>query len=402
MARNIYRFKGNFKSFLFILAMILVFGFLYYTQILVNELQKQSKEFLRFRVKIFEKNINSEEPEDLSFFFNEVIVTADYPIIYTDSEGEPAFWRNIDIPQINERPLPADLEKELKKLITEYDKINDPIPISYQTSILGYYHYGQSKVIQQLKWLPYIEIIVVALFILIGYAGFSSIKKSEERLIWVGMAKETAHQLGTPISSLMGWVEYLKNAPDKATGIVSDLERDLNRLQTVAHRFSKIGSVPDLQEENLENIIEEVIEYFRRRLPANNEKIEIKKYVNPNLPNLLLNKALFSWVLENLLKNSLDALEGNPGSINIICDFLNQRRVYVDVQDNGKGISLRERKKIFDPGYSTKKRGWGLGLSLARRIIEEYHGGTLLLKESQPNQSTVFRIILDIKNSQNH
>ena len=397
MAKNIYRFKGNFKSFLFILAMILVFGFLYYTQILVNELQQQSQDFLKFRVKIFEQNINSEEPQDLSFFFNEVIVTADYPIIYTDSEGEPAFWRNIDIPQINDRPLPPAIEKRLKRLITEFDETNSPIPISYGTAVLGYYHYGQSKIIKQLKWLPFIEIIVVALFILIGYAGFSSIKKSEERLIWVGMAKETAHQLGTPLSSLLGWIEYLKNSPEKTSSVIPDFEKDLGRLQTVANRFSKIGSVPDLQEENLEKIVDDVIEYFRRRLPAGGGKVDIKKHVNPQIPMLLLNKALFSWVLENLLKNSLDALESNGGFINIVSDFLNEKKIYLDVQDNGKGISSRERKNIFNPGYSTKKRGWGLGLSLARRIIEEYHGGNLLLKESQPNAGSTFRIILQIK-----
>jgi hypothetical protein len=398
MAKNVYHFKGNFKSFLFILAIILVFGFLYYTQVLVNELQQQSQEFLKFRVKIFEQNINSEEPQDLSFFFNEVIITADYPIIYTDSEGEPAFWRNIDIPQMNERPLPVEIEKKLKKQITEFDKTNDPISISYGTAVLGYYHYGQSKIIQRLKWLPYIEIAVVALFILIGYAGFSSIKKSEERLIWVGMAKETAHQLGTPLSSLLGWLEYLKNSPEKTSSVIPDVENDLDRLQTVANRFSKIGSAPDLQEENLEKIIDGVMEYFQRRLPGSGGKVELKKYVNPQIPALFLNKALFSWVLENLLKNSLDALEGNGGSINIISDFLNKKKVYIDVQDNGKGISPRERKNIFNPGYSTKKRGWGLGLSLARRIIEEYHGGSLLLKETQPNGGSTFRIILEIKN----
>jgi hypothetical protein len=389
MAKNIYRFKGNFKSFLFILAIILVFGFLYYTQV-----------FLKFRVKIFEQNINSEEPQDLSFFFNEVIITADYPIIYTNSEGEPAFWRNIDIPQMNERPLPVGIEKELKKQVAQFDKTNDPIPISYGEEVLGYYHYGQLKIIQRLKWLPYIEIAVVALFILIGYAGFSSIKKSEERLIWVGMAKETAHQLGTPLSSLLGWLEYLKGSPEKLSSVIPDFENDLDRLQTVANRFSKIGSVPDLQEENLEKIIDEVMEYFQRRLPGGGGKVEIKKYVNPQIPDLFLNRALFSWVLENLLKNSLDALEGNSGSINIISDFLNKKKVYIDVQDNGKGISSRERKNIFNPGYSTKKRGWGLGLSLARRIIEEYHGGSLLLKETQPNTGSTFRIILEIENIQ--
>ena len=397
MARNIYHFKGNFKSFLFVLAVILILGFLYYTQMLVGELQQQSRAFLSFRIKIFEKNINSDENQDLSFFFNEVIQQADYPIIYTDAEGEPAFWRNVDIPQIMERPLPLDIQVRLKEKISDFDKINEPIPISYQGSILGYYHYGESKIVQQLRWLPYVEIIVVGLFILLGYFGFSSIKKSEERLIWVGMAKETAHQLGTPLSALIGWVEYLKTSPEKVLDVIPDFERDLNRLQTVANRFSKIGSVPDLREEDLASIIDEIVAYFQRRLPAGEGKIKIQTRINPNVPPLLLNRDLFSWVMENLIKNAMDAIEGKGGTIGIFVEKINEHHVFIDVQDNGKGMSNRERKNIFKPGYSTKKRGWGLGLSLAKRIIEEYHGGSIQLKETQPDGGSTFRIIINIK-----
>ncbi|UCF65275.1 MAG: HAMP domain-containing histidine kinase [bacterium] len=399
MAKNVYRFKGNFKSFLFALAILIIVGYLYYTQLLVQELQQQSREFLKFRVKIFEQNINSEESQDISFFFNEVIQTADYPIIYTDAAGEPAFWRNIDIPQINERPLPINLDEKLKKKINDFDQINDPISISYQGSVLGYYHYGESSIIQRLKWLPYIEILVVALFILIGYAGFSSIKKSEERMIWVGMAKETAHQLGTPLSSLIGWIEYLKNSPEKFNQVVPDFEKDLNRLQTVANRFSKIGSVPDLENEDLKGIISEVISYFQRRLPGGEGRVEISQRINAKIPDLMLNRDLFSWVIENLLKNAADALEGQGGKIHISADFLSEKQVFIDVQDNGKGVIPREKKNIFKPGYSTKKRGWGLGLSLAKRIIEDYHGGSIQLKESQPQGGATFRIILDINNN---
>jgi len=397
LARNIYHFKGNFKSFLFVLAVILILGFLYYTQMLVGELQQQSRAFLSFRIKIFEKNINSDENQDLSFFFNEVIQQADYPIIYTDAEGEPAFWRNVDIPQIMERPLPPDIQVRLKEKISDFDKINEPIPISYQGSILGYYHYGESKIVQQLRWLPYVEIIVVGLFILLGYFGFSSIKKSEERLIWVGMAKETAHQLGTPLSALIGWVEYLKTSPEKVLDVIPDFERDLNRLQTVANRFSKIGSVPDLREEDLASIIDEIVAYFQRRLPAGEGKIKIQTRINPNVPPLLLNRDLFSWVMENLIKNAMDAIEGKGGTIGIFVEKINEHHVFIDVQDNGKGMSNRERKNIFKPGYSTKKRGWGLGLSLAKRIIEEYHGGSIQLKETQPDGGSTFRIIINIK-----
>ncbi len=401
MARNVYRFKGNFKSFLFVMAILLVLGFLYYTQMLVSELQSQSRAFLNFRMKIFEKNINSDETQDLSFFFNEVIQQTDYPVIVTDADGNPAFWRNINIPPDLKQPINPDTLKVLDKLVKKFDNVNEPIPISYQGDVFGYYHYGESPIIQRLRWLPYIEIFVVALFILIGYSGFSSIKKSEERFIWVGMAKETAHQLGTPLSSLIGWVEYLKSSPEKTGAVVPDMERDLSRLQKVTNRFSKIGSIPDFKEENLKSIIDEIFLYFKRRLPGGEEKIRLTEKINQNLPPLLLNRDLLSWVLENLIRNAVDAMEGNEGSISITVDFLNEHQIYIDVQDSGKGIPPRERKNIFKPGFSTKRRGWGLGLSLTKRIIEEYHGGKVQLKDSQVGSGSTFRIILDVNRSRN-
>ena len=177
MTRNIYRFKGNFKSFLFFFAIVLILAFLYYTQILVNDLQEQSRAFLQFRVKIFEKSVNTEEVQNLSFFFNEVIQQADYPIIYSDEDGEPAFWRNIEISQISGRPIPENIIQKLKKKMAAFDETNEPIPISYDGSVLGYYHYGESQIVQRLRWLPYIEIFVVALFILIGYFELKLIKR---------------------------------------------------------------------------------------------------------------------------------------------------------------------------------------------------------------------------------
>ena len=237
MAKNIYRFKGIFKSFLFVFAVIITLGFSIYiylfvdnlqqqTRSLIKDLQNQSREYLNFRVKIFEESINNESFQDLNFFFDEVIQQADYPIIYTDANMVPQYWRNLDIPQSTLNPINPDTLEYLKKLVQKYEEMNPPIPISYKDQTLGYYVYGESPLIQQLRfveshivhqlqWLLIIEIIVVVLFVLIGYAGFHSIKKSEERYIWVGMAKETAHQLGTPLSSLIGWVEYLKTTPKK-------------------------------------------------------------------------------------------------------------------------------------------------------------------------------------------
>ena len=395
MAKNIYRFKGNFKSFLFVLAVLLTLGFLYYTQLLVKELQKQSRDFLSFRVKIFEENINNENVQDLNFFFNEVIQQADYPIIYTDVNMVPQYWRNVDIPKSFRKLSAPDTVEFVQSLVKEYLESNFAIPISYGGQILGYYVYGESSIIRQLRWLPVIEIVVVALFILIGYAGFNSIKRSEERFIWVGMAKETAHQLGTPLSSLLGWLEYLQSSPKKLDEVIPEIEKDLVRLQIITNRFSQIGSLPHLKPENLENIISEAVQYFRNRLPQKNGKIKIESFNNGNTKEMMLNKDLFSWVIENLVKNALDAIGDKKGKISIHQGELSESQIFIDIQDTGKGISGQNKKNVFKPGFSTKKRGWGLGLSLAKRIIEDYHGGKLQLKESQLNEGSTFRMILN-------
>ena len=394
MAKNVYRFKGNFKIFLFVLAVVITVGFLLYTLTLVHNLQTQSQEFLRFRVQIFEENINNEEITDLNFFFSNVIQTADYPIIYTDSERNPQFWRNVDVPSINNQDItPENLEK-LRGLMVEYERINPPIPISYQGNILGYYFYGESAIIKKLRWLPVIEIIVVGMFILIGYAGFHSIKKSEERYIWVGMAKETAHQLGTPLSSQIGWLEYLKLSPENLEKVIPEFEKDLQRLQTIANRFSQIGSLPDLKPENISEVINETVLYFQNRIPSKNGKIQLHTELDSALKMVMLNRDLFSWVLENLIKNGLDALDDEGGAITISNGSQGDSQIYIDVKDTGKGIGASDKKNIFNPGFSTKKRGWGLGLSLAKRIVEDYHGGKLLLKETHLGSGSTFRIFL--------
>jgi two-component sensor histidine kinase len=396
MTKNVYRFKGNFKIFLFVVAVAITVGFLVYTLTLVHRLQTQSWEFLKFKVQIFEENINNEEITDLNFFFNNVIQTADYPIIYTDADRNPQFWRNVDIPNINNQELTPKSQEKLQRLMIEYEAINPPIPISYQGNILGYYFYGESAIIKRLRWLPIIEIIVVGMFVLIGYTGFHSIKKNEERLIWVGMAKETAHQLGTPLSSQIGWLEYLKLSPSNLDKVILEFEKDLMRLQTITNRFSQIGSLPDLKPENLTEVINETVVYFQNRIPRKNEKIQLCATLDPEVTVVNLNRDLFSWVLENLIKNGLDALEDDGGTITISSGKQGESQVYIDVKDTGKGISASDKKNIFNPGFSSKKRGWGLGLSLAKRIVEDYHGGKLMLKETQIGAGSTFRILLRV------
>ncbi len=399
MSKNVYRFKGNFKSFLFALALIITFGFLYYTQLLVQDLQEQSREFQNLKLGLFEQNINNDEIGDINFFFREIIQKADYPIIVTDANKNPHSWTNIGIENTRRLGANSDTLALIKSYITEFEQVNPPIPISYAGSVLGYCYYGESSIIRKLRWLPYIEILVVGMFILIGYAGFNSIKKSEEQSIWVGMAKETAHQLGTPLSSQMGWLEYLKSAPDETERVIPELEKDLYRLQIITNRFSQIGSLPDMKPENLRDVLGESVQYFKKRIPQKNGNTKILSEQSEDVTVIQMNRDLFSWVIENLVKNALDAMENKGGTINISSGKLNDNEVYIDVSDSGKGINSKTRKDVFKPGFSTKKRGWGLGLSLAKRIVEDYHGGKIFLKESQPGVGSTFRIILNSNGS---
>jgi signal transduction histidine kinase len=285
----------------------------------------------------------------------------------------------------------------LKSLILDMDEHNPRIKVEARENVVvNYVHYGDSRFITRLRLLPYVEFAAVAVFILIGYISFSYIKRSEQSNIWVGMARETAHQLGTPISSMMGWVELLRHqtgsSDPKIVETLHDMDNDLQRLQKIASRFSRIGSKPDLKEENLVEVIEKVIQYFQRRIPQTGKKVQLSlEYKAPVMASI--NGELFEWVIENLIKNALDAIETGTGKITII---LSERpgHVNIDVTDTGKGIDMTYRKEVFRPGFSTKKRGWGLGLSLSQRIIESYHRGKLILRDSKPGTGTTFRIRL--------
>jgi len=275
------------------------------------------------------------------------------------------------------------------------DEEHKPIIVAYENKVITILHYGDSNLIKRLKFYPYLQIIIAALFIFLGYIGFSNLKTSEQRNIWVGMAKETAHQLGTPVSSLMGWIEMLRlnfKDRDKVLDISDEISSDVEKLNKITYRFSKIGSKPELKKLNVFKEVSSVINYFERRLPQTGKTVELKIKGNKKIC-AGLNSELFEWVIENLVKNALDAIENKKGKIEIkinTCDS----NVEIDFSDNGKGIDLKRRKDVFRPGYSTKRRGWGLGLSLSKRIIENYHKGKIFVKNSAPGQGTTFKIIL--------
>lgn len=318
----------------------------------------------------------------ISSFISEVVInSASVPVIFTDSSGSNILeYGNIEPKDTSSLPI----------ILEEMKLENDPILVDLNNEHQHQIFYKNSVILTRLKYFPYIQFAVIALFLLISYYLFSTSRNAEQNQVWVGMAKETAHQLGTPLSSLIAWKEYLATKDinlDKK--IIVEIGKDLNRLETITERFSKIGSVPNLKPEDIFAAVNESVNYLKSRV-SNNVVFD----VIPPKDELRvgLNSSLFGWVLENLIKNAVDAMEGK-GKITI--HFVDQvQYVYIDISDTGKGIPQNKIKTVFEPGFTTKDRGWGLGLSLAKRIIENYHQGKIFVKHSEPGKGTTFRIVL--------
>ncbi|UCG63104.1 MAG: HAMP domain-containing histidine kinase [Candidatus Zixiibacteriota bacterium] len=396
-----------FKIFLLTGVAVLSAVFIWYTFSVIDQLKANTRSQVEKYVRMWQLAANSNMTgSELQFIFDEVIVKANFPIVVLDSEGEAIHYRNV------EGVLPGDTTAKtrayLKQVAEEMIRQNGEYPLVYSGPEAGegftnYLCYGNSKVINQLRVMPFIEIGIVVAFMLVAIIGFQNIRRSEERHIWVGMAKETAHQLGTPISSLMGWLEVLQTERDAGSfrgeqrqlldDTLSNSRDDVIRLTKVANRFGQIGSVPELKEYDLNEVIIETVEYFRRRLPFEGDGIKIE--FNPGeVPPVRLNGELFGWALENLVKNSLHAVDPKGGRIDLRSHIINSGKwVMIEIVDNGKGIPPRASRKIFRAGFTTKKRGWGLGLTLVKRIVEEYHNGRVVLKRSKPGE-TVFEVLL--------
>lgn len=393
----------NIKILLILVAVIIGGGTLYYTQNLVSRLQQKERVVVQLYAKGLEYVANSNSmSDDFSFIFENLIKPIDFPVILTDANNNVNLSSRDDL-RNNVKNIRFDstlsedkLKNIFSKRIKEMDELNKPIIVSYaDTIILTKIHFGDSDLINQLKFYPVLQIILAALFVIVGYIGFSNIKKSEQGNIWVGMAKETAHQLGTPISSLMGWLEILLlnyKDPDKVLDIVDEISNDVEKLNKITYRFSKIGSKPELKKCIVYDEISRVVEYFKRRLPQTGKDVSLTIEGDREI-YAQINSRLFEWVLENLIKNSLDAISKDNGGINFAIKE-HKNSVEIEVSDTGKGIDLKRRKDIFRPGYSTKRRGWGLGLSLSKRIIEDYHKGKIFVKNSIPDEGTVFKIVL--------
>ena len=362
-----------------------------YTNNLVKKLAEREQKLIDLAAKGYKEIATSEFSESQGFLFKEIIEANTFvPVILTDGKGNYISHRNFEAPT----GLSPDKESAyFKSQIAEMREQYPPIIIEIM-GLKQFIYYRNSPLIIQLRYYPYIQLAVISLFILMGYLAFSLSKNAEQNRVWVGLAKETAHQLGTPISSLIAWVEYLRLKPElEEEGIVEEMDKDIQRLQMITARFSSIGSEQKLQLENLKEIVETAISYLRSRISS---RVEIIIETEPpELEEILafINRPLFEWVIENISKNAVDAM-GGTGKLNIKMTELLEGNVVLDITDTGKGIPKNQFKQVFEPGFTTKKRGWGLGLTLARRIIEQYHKGKIFVKSSEPGKSTTFRILL--------
>ena len=380
------------------MALLLVLGMLYYSQRITNQLREESRETVKFYAETYAKFASEYDTEDFSFFLEQFIRRITFPIIISTVDDIPSDWKNLDV---DSQDKSEQALNEVRRLMAVMDELNKPIDLNYYDPssdtniVIAKFHYGDSKLITQLRWLPYVEIAIAGLFILLGLAGFQFIRRSERQLIWAGMAKEAAHQLGTPLSSLMGWVEMLENADrGRVAKLLPEMSADLQRLNKVAQRFSQIGAGGGLKPTDINEVITKVVSYLEKRLPQRNKKVDISMNLG-KIPEIPVNADLIEWALENIIKNSADAMPRENGKIEVTTEFLMENKfVKISVRDNGTGIQSRYRKEIFKPGYSTKSTGWGLGLSLSKRIIEEYHGGELFLVESSKESGTTMQISL--------
>ena len=369
-----------FSKLLFLFALIIVGLTLWYTNTLANQFKIEEKKKVALWAKATKElsdinNLNY----DVGFIFEVVNNNTTVPAIQTNEQGDIIAHRNI---------IKYNSEDDLINQL-EYMKRNyPPIEIDLIDGSKEYIYYKDSRLLQQLKYFPFLMIFIMGIFMLIGYYALSNARIAQQNKVWTGMAKETAHQIGTPLSSLVGWLEHLKQK-NVSKSVVQEIQKDLNRLTVIASRFSKIGSLPKLEELNIVNVLENSITYMKKRTSS---KISIKLYAQTKLVEAKINKDLFEWVIENILKNSIDAISEN-GSIGV---FLKEETssVLIDFIDDGKGIKKSFFNEVFQPGFTSKKRGWGLGLSLVKRIIKDYHKGQVKVLKSNPYKETIIRIRL--------
>lgn len=390
MSLNNYEIKRILKIILLVFAFSIGFFSLWYTNNLVQKLELQERQKIETWANATRLMISPDFEGDPTFLFSLIQQNNTIPVILTDDEGNITGHRNLDSALLNQKGY-------FQRKIAHMESVNEPIKIEYIEGKTLTIYYENSLLLNQLRIYPYFQLGVIALFLAVSYFAFSYSRRSEQNKVWAGMSKETAHQLGTPISSLMAWVDYLEESKDHMSDkVLNEIKNDVNRLSLITERFSKIGSEPILEESSLLDVLKESIDYINSRT---SEKVHINILEQDKMGKLKVdvNRPLFAWVIENLCKNAVDAMEGE-GTINFSL-ISNPSKVIIDVSDTGKGISVSNFRTIFKPGFTTKKRGWGLGLSLVKRIIENYHQGKIFVKSSEIGKGTTFRIELKAKES---
>jgi two-component system, sporulation sensor kinase D len=401
---NPYQQKKRWKYSLLTFAVVIASGSLLYTKYLVRNIARSE----RTRAQVWAMSMKQMISSDDNDFLPYVMAVRDsvtVPAIVTDEKGDILTFKGLDTNKTYiKMPAGAVIDKKAKQYDPGYFKSeletmksqHEPIKINLPMVGRGnngysLIYYKDSALLTQLKFFPYIQLSLIAIFLLTAYTAFSSSRKSEQDQVWVGLAKETAHQLGTPISSLMAWIELMKEKFNaEKDPLIAEMENDVRRLEIVADRFSKIGSKPKLDEHRVYEVVKDFVDYFKVRV-SNNIHFEMKG--NPHL-QAGLNVPLFDWVLENLLKNAVNAIEGK-GEIKVeISGNKIKKQVFIDITDTGKGIARSKFDTVFQPGYTTRKRGWGLGLSLTKRMVENYHNGQIFVRDSELGKGTTFRIVL--------
>ena len=412
---------------LFLASMLLLAGSFTFTAMMVRRLSQQVSATSDVLARLCaQASFPAARDPQLQAILSTVIARIDFPIVITDERGIPRAWRRVglDPALVSEAsldslaqglPIAPVIQARVDRIrarMRQLDHRNAPIAMTqpFTGAALGSLHYGDPPLVERLRWMPYLTVGGLALLIGLGLWGLTGIRRAERRTIWVGMALETAHQMGTPLSSLLGWIELLRSRLEEsgvpepgasAVGIpgaelvetLGEMERDVERLTKVAQRFSHVGSAPRLKRQDVTPVVRRVVDYMRPRVPRGEQPVTIEEDYGP-VPLLPLNRELLEWAIENLLANAVSALDARPGHIVVGLAPRPSGGAEIVVQDNGRGMTATEQRRAFEPGYTTKPRGWGLGLALARRVVEDYHGGRLFIRKSVPGEGTTVVIAL--------
>ncbi|MDK9699376.1 MAG: HAMP domain-containing histidine kinase [bacterium] len=382
-----YNWVANWKAGIFLAALVITGGVLVLSFQLVNEMRATTRRHLMVTVERYRDFLIADDPQPAL----ETIQKIEFPIILADSSGTPLFWKNLPIAPDNHSELAV---RELKKYIRAFDKQgNQPISLDLGSGIVQYFHYADENLIRQLQWLMWLGIGATVVLVLLGYYGFNAVRSAENRAMWIGLARETAHQFGTPISSLMAWLELLQQKYHDEP-VFGEMERDIQRLQSVLRRFSAIGREEEPVVADLVQTVRDSIAYMEQRLPKRARNIDLHVENERSVP-VKMRPELIGWVLENLIRNAAEAIEKGIGKIDIAIKKEHGRAI-VTITDNGKGMTSRERHNAFRAGFSTKQKGWGVGLSLARRIVHDEHRGSLTIVSSTQEVGSTFRMELPL------